>query len=398
LPYLIPRSAISTKLILILAFGDLSHLEACTVLADELQDAVRIGEDVLTVELKTSKSNYQNLAGTHKVAIPIASMVDSPEGATTEIVRFLEGADDGFNFSVSYYSSQGIEESEYESIVATMLSIVREAGFRKANLVRSRGGTEIYAKDILSRNMTDFVVLRVGGQYQIGVTAYIPNAVEFRARSNERPVVSSQISISSRLAKVLLNLGGLSKGEVMLDPFCGSGTILSEAIVAGVNCIGIDKNPVRIENTKRNLQWITSESKDAIGSYFLMVGDATKLESLLDGRTPVDAVVTEPILLPRINYTPRLEKARRMVRNASRLYSESLYSIAVVVRSGGRIVIVAPSLRTSEKRDVSVNLQDLEEVGLRAFRPPKFPLEYPVGIGHENTKWIRRLIYVFEHV
>ena len=151
------------------------------MLADELQDAVRISEDVLMVELKAAVSGYENLAGTHKIAIPITAMVDSLDDATAEIARFLEGFDDGFNFSVSYYSSQGIEESEYESMVATMLSIVREAGFRKANLVRSRGGTEIYAKEILSRKMTDFVILRVGDQYSIGVTAFIPDAVEFRA-------------------------------------------------------------------------------------------------------------------------------------------------------------------------------------------------------------------------
>ncbi|HYB76048.1 MAG TPA: hypothetical protein VEC08_03720, partial [Nitrososphaerales archaeon] len=188
MPYVISRSAIGTELILILAFGDLSYLEACTLLADELVDVVRMGEDVLTVGLKAAKSNYENLAGTHKVAIPITSMVESPGDAATEVVRFLEGADDGFSFSVSYYSSQGIQEPEYESVVATMLSIVREAGFRKANLVRSRGGTELYAKEVLSRKTTDFIILRVGNQYRIGVTAYIPNAVEFRARSNERPV------------------------------------------------------------------------------------------------------------------------------------------------------------------------------------------------------------------
>jgi len=398
LPYLVSRSAIGTKLILILAFGDLSHLEACTVLGDQLLDAQRIGEDVLTVELKATRNTYKNLAGIHKVAIPITTIIGSPLDGTAEVVSFLEGVDDGFNFSVSYYSTQGVEESEYESMVSTMLSIVREAGFRKANLVRSRGGSEVYAKDILSRNAMDFIILRVGDKYQIGMTVYVPNAVEFRARSNERPVVSSQISISSRLAKILLNLSGVSKGESVLDPFCGSGTILSEALLAGVNCIGIDKDPIRIENTKRNLQWISSTSKNSLGSYSLKVGDATKLESLLNGQAPVDAVVTEPILLPRIDYAPRLEKARRMVRNASRLYSESLYSIAVMVRSGGRIVIVAPSLRTSEKRDVSVNLQDLGEIGLRAFRPPKFSLDYPVRIGHENTKWIRRLVYVFEHI
>jgi tRNA G10 N-methylase Trm11 len=398
LPYLVSRSVINTKLILILAFGDLSHLEACTMFGDELLDARRLSEDVLTVELKTPKKVYENLAGVHKVAVPITSMVDSPLEGSAEIDSFLEGVDDDFSFSVSYYSSQGIEESEYESMVSTMLSIVRGAGFRKANLVRARGGSEVHGRDLLSRKITDFVILRVENRYSIGVTAYVPNATEFRARSNERPVVSSQISISSRLAKVLLNLGGLSRGELMLDPFCGSGTILSEAVLAGVNCIGVDKNPVRIQNAERNLQWITSTSKAPVGSYSMKVGDATKLESVLGGTTSVDAVVTEPILLPRIAYAPRVEKARRMIRNASRLYSESLYSIALAVRTGGRVVIVAPSLRTSETKDVSVNLQDLEEIGLREFHPPKFSLGYPVRIGHENTKWVRRLVYVFEHV
>jgi len=238
--------------------------------------------------------------------------------------------------------------------------------------------------------------VRVGTRYCVGVTAYIPRTIEYHTRSYERPVVSSQISLSSRLAKLLINLAGLSKGQVMLDPFCGSGTILSEAIIAGVNCVGIDKNPARIENAERNLQWLSSQRNVKLGSYKLKVGDATKPEPLLDGKNLVDAVVTEPILLPRIEYAPRLDKARRMIRNASRLYSESLYSIASAVRSGGRVVIVTPSLRTSQGRNVSLDLQDLKRIGLRAFYPPKFQLEYPIRIGHENTRWIKRLVYVFE--
>jgi len=280
-----------------------------------------------------------------------------------------------------------------------MLSIVREAGYRRANLVRSRRGTEIQTKEIMSRNVIDFVVLTVRGQYQIGVTAYIPETAQFRTRSNERPVVSSETSVSARIGRVLVNLGGLSKGEVLLDPFCGSGTILSEAILAGVNCIGVDRNPIRIENTKRNLEWVSSSaSRKSVGAYSLITGDARNLESLLDGKTPVDAVVTEPILLPKIDHAPGLDKARRMVRNASKLYSDALYSMALVLRSGGRIVMVAPSLRTSANRDVAVEVEELGEIGLKPFRSMKFSLGYPVRIGHESTKWVRRLIYVFEHV
>ena len=145
------------------------------------------------------------------------------------------------------------------------MSLVRKAGFRKANLVRARGGgTEVHAREIASRKILDFIVLRaeeggVGGGYWIGVTAYVPDADEFRTRSNERPVVSSQISISARLARVFLNLSGVSKGRTVLDPFCGSGTILSEALLVGANCIGVDRNPGRIENARKNLEWLSSK-------------------------------------------------------------------------------------------------------------------------------------------
>jgi tRNA G10 N-methylase Trm11 len=383
-------------LILVLAFGDLSNLEACSLLAEDLAGATRISEDILEVKLRSGKCNYENLAGIHKVVLPITRSLPALEDAAPDVGRYLEGAKDRFDFSVSYYSSQGITDSEYEATVATLLNIVREAGHRKANLVRSRQGSDVHAKDVLSRRLTDFVVVRASGGYRVGVTSYIPNTGEFRARSNKRPVVSSQISISSRLAKVLVNLGGLSRGQTMLDPFCGSGTILSEAMVAGVNCIGVDRNPIRIKNTESNLKWLISSGKSGLGSYHLKVADATNPKPLLDSNTLVDAVVTEPILLPMIEYAPRSEKARRMIRNASRLYSESLYSIAPVVRSGGRVVIVTPSLRTSQGREVSVDLQNLEEIGLREFRAPMFETGYPVTIAHENTKWIRRLVFVYE--
>jgi tRNA G10 N-methylase Trm11 len=87
-----------------------------------------------------------------------------------------------------------------------------------------------------------------------------------------------------------------------------------------------------------------------------------------------------------------------MIRNSSRLYSESLYSMAAVVRKGGRVVIVAPSLRTAEDRDVSVLLEDVGAAGLAPFQPVQVPFEYPVRISHENTRWVKRLVYVFERV
>jgi tRNA G10 N-methylase Trm11 len=396
LPYLLPHSAtINKTLMLVLAFGNLSYLEACTVLGERLSSSKQLWEDIATIELRDTKGGYENLAGIHKVAVAITPNPHVRLDDVKELDDFLQGFDDDFNFSISLYSPEAIEETEYEEVLSTLLAVVRDAGFRKANLVRPRKGTEVLTREIASRKIIDFIVLKIGEKYWLGATFYVPDSQQFTMRSNERPVVSSQISISSRLAKLLLNLSGVKKGGTVLDPFCGSGTILSEALMAGMNCIGVDRDKNRIDNSKQNLEWLAKTRKISKQSYSLKIGDSTRLEAVMGG-VQVDAIVTEPILLPKIAATPSLDKARKLIRNSSRLYSESLYSMAAVVRKGGRIVIVAPSLRTEEGRDVSVLLEDVGAAGLAPFQPTSEPFEYPARMAHENTRWVRRLVYVFE--
>jgi len=398
MPYLLPRSLTKTKSLgFVLAFGDLSYLEICTVLDERLLKSEQPWSQIAIVEMKDDKGGYEKLAGVHKVVVPVTLQPKSWLASIKELEAFLDEFDDSFNFSVSLYAPQGASDAEYEHIASTLLATIRKAGFRKANLIRPRNGTEVLTQEIVSRKIIDFVVIRLGEDYWVGVTSFIPETQQFQLRSNDRPVVSADISISSRLAKVLLNLSGVKKGQTVLDPFCGSGTVLSEALLTGAKGIGVDRDRVRIENAKRNLEWLSKTRGVSNESYSLRVGDATRLEDIMSGEK-VDAVVSEPIFLPKIDYAPTLDKARKLIRNSSRLYSESLYSISSVVKKGGRVVIVTPSLRTAADREVSVVLENVEEVGLRAFRPTPHHFDYPVKISHEKTRWVRRLVYVFERV
>jgi len=395
LPYLLPRSlTASGNLAFILAFGGLSYLEICTVLEDRLIRSEQVLPGVALGEMKEG-GGYEKLAGIHKVAVGLTQGPKSWPASIKAVEEFLGGYDQGFNFSVSLYTQAEATKEEYDSVVSDFLAIVRGAGFRKANLIRPGKGTEVLAREVGSRKIVDFVVIQLGERYWVGVTSYIQDAEQFHTRSNERPVVSANISISSRLAKVLLNISGIKKGETVLDPFCGSGTILMEALLAGDDAIGVDRDPVRIGNAEQNLEWLKKTYLIPNRSYSLKVGDATQLENVIPG-THVDAVISEPIFLPRIEFAPSLDKAKKLIRNSSRLYSDSLYSIAKVVKKGGRVVIVAPSLRTAAGKNVSVLLENVHEVGLKPYRPKPQYFEYPVEISSENTRWVKRLIYVFE--
>lgn len=68
-----------------------------------------------------------------------------------------------------------------------------------------------------------------------------------------------------------------------------------------------------------------------------------------------------------------------------------------VLRRGGRMVLVTPSLRTVEGKDVALSFEDLREVGLRPIQPPGGPsYEYPLKVSHQSTRWVRRAVYALE--
>lgn len=49
-----------------------------------------------------------------------------------------------------------------------------------------------------------------------------------------------------QLAKALMNISGVSPGHRILDPFCGSGTVLLEASLGGFDSVGFDINPIAV--------------------------------------------------------------------------------------------------------------------------------------------------------
>jgi len=80
------------------------------------------------------------------------------------------------------------------------------------------------------------------------------------------------------------------------------------------------------------------------------------------------------------------------------VYSDSLYPMANAVRRGGRIVIVVPTLKTTDGSEVLLRLEETESIGLKEFQPGHMRFEYPVRVAFESTRWLGRAVYVFERV
>ncbi len=390
MPHLLPRPmSFSDRMVLVLAFGRLSVLEACTVLGGDVVKVETPCERVCVTTLQQhAASLIPRLSGVHKVA-PLTEVVDAGHPTPSVLVETIANH---FNevptLSLSGYD---VAEDAYDDLVRSLLDEFRGKGFRKTRLLRPRGN-ELRAEDVLSRRSTDVVVFPYRGGYGMGPVSWVPDSLKMRERGTGKPIPRSEISMSPRLASVLLNLAGLSPGKTVLDPFCGSGTILVEALIRSYRCLGLDANAKRVKDARRNLSWAASRLKRP--DYDVRVGDARNLSAAM-GRTKVDAVVTEPLLLPTLEARPKTSTASALVEGAGDVYADALASMADFLSPGGRIVVVVPMIPTMEGKEVSISL-DGRSLGLRLHQPGPVTFEYPVRLSFESTRWVRRAVYVFD--
>ena len=80
---------------------------------------------------------------------------------------------------------------------------------------------------------------------------------------NQRPYVTSS-SLPARLARVLVNLVAFP-GNSLLDPCCGTGTIVMSAADSGIRAVGYDVNPRMVGATTKNLQHFGLSASVALG-------------------------------------------------------------------------------------------------------------------------------------
>ncbi len=165
------------------------------------------------------------------------------------------------------------------------------------------------------------------------------NYEEIEKRDMQKPVRRNELSISPRLAKIMINLSEIKPGEKLLDPFCGIGTILQEALLQGIRVIGIDKDKKAVDCSELNLKWFHFDRM----SYTLMNADSASTVV-----PSVQAIVTEPDLGELQRKKPTEEKAKEITKNFENLIVKVLRNLKKNVN--GRIVFTAPLVQTDKGR------------------------------------------------
>ncbi|BDC36161.1 MAG: hypothetical protein EF806_02630 [Candidatus Methanoliparum thermophilum] len=133
--------------------------------------------------------------------------------------------------------------------------------------------------------------------------------------------------IKPKYSRVFVNLCALKEGEILLDPMCGTGSMLIEGILMNLKAIGSDIRKKVVKGAIQNLNFVSNIGRVLQPKYHFIVADSRYLP--FKDKT-IDGVVVD---MPYGRSSPIFGKSMK------ELYQKSLEELYRVSR--GRCVIVS---------------------------------------------------------
>ena len=219
----------------------------------------------------------------------------------------------------------------------------------------------VVTKNLLLQKGAEICILVGKDRVYTAKTCSVQDFEDYGRRDYQRPVRDEkQGMIPPKVAQIMLNLAGCGTNATILDPFCGSGTIIQEGLLLGYRMLGSDVNKLAIRGSETNLEWFRNRYKIPPGKYHLEVSDARDVSKLLTGQN-ISAIVTEGTLGPAYGKYPKQEEILDNFKDLKKLYRESFTEFAKFLPAKARIVICIPAYRRG--RDDYETMDSLDFIG-----------------------------------
>ncbi|EKD93307.1 MAG: putative DNA methylase [uncultured bacterium] len=315
--------------------------------------------------LKQPQSLLDSLGGSLKIS-EIVTTVESEEDKVVEkLTTLLENQkqEGKLIFGLSIAPQHDLFLNK---ILKKVKQNMKNSG-RNARFINKEGNpnTAIIVKSGLMKHGMDFNLTRMDDHFAISQTVAIQNAHFYELRDYGKPLrLRREGMLPPKLAQIMINLSGIVQRGIDLtdttlyDPFCGSGTVLGEALLKGMNVIGSDIERSAIEATGINLKNLQEQGlgrEEASTRVFLQ--DATALVPR-DLPRPPDLVVSESYLGPPQNHFPTEEEIHDLYPKLIPIYRNFFKSLHPCLKPGTPVLIALPLYHTNKKAVRLPNLVD----------------------------------------
>jgi len=281
-----------------------AEILACLKAENINYKVIESNEDVLFVNTDAEKNNIEKLASRLSLTFYIDEMLFSCPPSTIEIKKYAMENHIKKNGSIAIRCKNRSNTIDSRSILQTLADIYSKG--RKVTLENP----DIEVRGLITNSAT-----------YVGLKLLELDRSQFEKRKTQHRPFFSPISLHPKLARVMVNLSSIKKGETLLDPFCGTGGILIEAGLIDARVIGSDIESKMVEGCKKNLDFYD------ITDYELFCSDIGDIAKHV---AEVDAVVTD---------FPYGKATTTKGEDICKLYKRAFENISCILKENGRAVI-----------------------------------------------------------
>lgn len=341
------------KLLILGRETNLCQAEAETV----FDECVFLAENICLV--KSSQVDINKLGGVVKIVEPIADVeVVNTNQILDQIQQIITSFISGINptnkvsFGFSVYGDRiSGRLRQVGKIGIEQKNILHEIGI-KSRYIKPKTGLRLSSAQVIHNQLCspnakgfDFCVILVRNRLIIGHTTAIQDIASYSRRDHNRPCRNMTVGmLPPKLAQIMINLAKPVESHTIVDPFCGSGVILQEALIAGFNTHGSDLSDKMIACSQKNLSWLSSSFKLKT-KYSLSQADATQLKTLPAN----NVIVTEGFLGRPFNIEPSKNQLSEQITCLTEIYLSFFRNLKQVNNPPTRIVICLPLWRLAKK-------------------------------------------------
>jgi tRNA G10 N-methylase Trm11 len=220
--------------------------------------------------------------------------------------------------------------------------VVKGAG-RSVRIIENKSPA-LESAVVLYNKLTDklgweFLLVKDGKDVLLAQTTGVQNVDDYSKRDFDRPKRDAYVGmLPPKLAQIMINLTAPSDGLTLLDPFCGTGVVLQEAMLMGYQVYGTDVNERMVKYSRDNLNWL-QEQHEFRQSWQLETGDATNYT----WRQPIDLVASEVFLGQPLSSLPEQQKLTEIVAESNQITEKFLKNIGSQVSPGTRFCLALPA-------------------------------------------------------
>ncbi len=214
----------------------------------------------------------------------------------------------------------------------------------------------------------ELLLIKDGNKTWLAQTTAVQDITAYAHRDQNRPKRDARVGmLPPKLAQTIVNLatGPLAPDDetVVLDPFCGTGVILQEALLMGYGAYGTDLEQRMVDYSRENLEWLAVHGKETTPQ--LEAGDATTHQ----WAHPFSVVASETYLGRPLSGWPAADKLHEIIGTCNVIIEKFLKNLAAQTKPGQRLCLAVPAWRGPNDRVHRLSLLDhLEEIGYNRQR------------------------------